>query len=132
MSLGKIKRVANISPKFAANVSYLFVKVEAAWSSDQEEYLLMTEHEVKEASERASRNPEDVPKLRRGVFTRVWNTKKQASADGYYIAFTVMMENKAENLMFTEEEMDRIRHRVSQNQEDIDANKTGWLLDLLD
>lgn len=133
MAKGKMKRVANLDPQKWENESYLFVKVEASWSGQAEEYLLMTDYEYAEASTRASKNAEDVPDLRRGVFTRVDNRDKQAAADDYYIAFQVHdQEGNDVNLMFTEEGMDRIRKRVESNSEDIEANREGWLADLLD
>jgi len=133
MAKGKITRIANLDPKKWANDSYLFVKVEADWSTRAEEYLLLTDHEFKEASERGAKNPEDVPDLKRGVFTRVDNRNKKAAADDYYIAFKVQdPDGDALCLMFTEEAMERIRHRVEQNREDIEANKEGWLADLFD
>ena len=108
-------------------------KVEGAWSGQAEEYLLLTDHEYIEANARASKNPEDVPDLKRGVFTRVDNRDKQAAADDYYIAFQVQDADGGDvNLMFTEEAMDRIRKRVEANAEDIEANRTGWLADLFD
>lgn len=134
MAMGKMKRVANLDPKKWANESYLFVKVEGAWSEQAEEYLLLTDHEFKEAADRAQKNPEDVPAhLGRGVFTRVTNMNKQAAADDYYLAFRVRGPKGNEmNLMFTEEGMDRIRERVEANPEDIEANKESWLADLFD
>jgi hypothetical protein len=133
MALGKLKRVANLDPKKWSNKSYLFVKVEGAWSARAEEYLLITNHEYREASKRASRNPEDDPHLKRGVFTRVFNTKMEAAADNYYLAMWVSdTDGKDVELMFTEEEMTRIRDRVDANPEDIEANRESWLADLFD
>lgn len=134
MPMGKMKRVANLDPKKWANDSYLFVKVEGAWSEQAEEYLLLTEHEFKEATDRAEKNPEDIPAhLGRGVFTRVTNMNKQAAADDYYIAFRARgPKGKERHLMFTEEGMDRIRKRVEDNPEDIEENKESWLADLFD
>ena len=134
MAMGKMKRVANLDLKIWANDSYLFVKVEGAWSGQAEEYLLLTDHEFKEASDRAVKNPEDVPAhLSRGVFTRVDNRDKQAAADDYYLAFRVQGPKGEEmDLMFTEEGMDRIRKRVEDNPEDIAENKESWLADLFD
>ena len=133
MALGKMKRVENLDPTKWAAASYIFVKVEGAWSSRAEEYLLLTDHEYKEASERASKNTEDIPSLGRGVFTRVANTEKKASADNYYLAFWVLdPEGTRVDLMFTEEAMTRIRERADKNPEDIEANKESWLSDLFD
>ena len=133
MAKGKVKREANLDRKFGASESYLFVKIEAAWSSQREEYLLLTDSEVREASSRAHKNSDDFPSdLSLGVFTRVDNSKRLASADGYYLSFRVLHDGHEVPLMFTEEEMDRVRLRVEKNQEDIEANKTGWLADLFD
>lgn len=134
MPMGKMKRVANLDPKKWSTDSYLFVKVEGAWSGRAEEYLLLTDHEFKVAADRAEKNPEDIPsRLGRGVFTRVSNMNKQAAADDYYIAFRARSpEGNEMSLMFTEEGMDRIRERVEDNPEDIEANKESWLADLFD
>ena len=133
MAKGKIKRTANLDPKKWANSAYFFVKVEGAWSGKAEEYLLITDHEYADAAERAAKNTEDIPDLGRGVFTRVDNTSKKAGADDYYLAFRVTgVTGEDTQLMFTEEAMDRIRERVEANPEDVEANKTGWLADLLD
>jgi hypothetical protein len=133
MAKGKIKRIANLDPKKWSNGAYFFVKVEGAWSGKAEEYLLITDREYADAAERAAKNPEDIPDLGRGVFTRVDNTSKKAGADDYYLAFRVLgITGEDTQLMFTEEAMDRIRERVEANPEDIEANKTGWLADLLD
>jgi len=133
MAKGKIKRVANLDPQKWENETYLFVKVEGAWSGKAEEYLLITEGEFEEAAGRAKKNLEDRPDLRRGVFTRVDNRVKQAAADDYYLALWVRGPDGDDvDLMFTEEGMDRIRKRVEANPEDIEHNKTGWLADLLD
>ena len=132
MAKGKMKRVANLDAKFGASSTYLFVKVQADWSGN-EEYLLLTDHEVETAISRASKNAEDMPKLARGVFTRVDNKEAHAAADPYYIAVKVMEANGViVNLMFTESELDYIRLRVEKNAEDIEANREGWLADLLD
>jgi len=133
MAMGKMKRVANLDPKKWSSDSYLFVKVEAHWSSDVEEYLLITDSEYKEAVDRGLKNPEDDPGLGRGVFTRVDNKDKKAAADPYYITFWVRgLRGSRELLMFTEEKMDRIRDRVQKNSEDVEANKESWLADLFD
>ena len=133
MAKGKIKRIANLDPKKWENDSYLFVKEEASWSSDTEEYLLITDHEFREAVDRGEKNPEDVPDLGRGVFTRVDNQNKKAAADEYYIAFKVAdPDGDPLCLMFTEEAMERIRARVEKNSEDIEANRESWLADLFD
>jgi hypothetical protein len=134
MAKGKIKRVANIDQKFGANAEYLFLKVQADWNADAEEYLLLTDHEYDEALERSDKNPEDLPSLSRGEFTRVDNTQRKFGADSYYVAIRVKPEagGKWATLLFTEEGLDRIRERVQKNAEDIEANRESWLADLFD
>ena len=133
MAKGKIKRVANIDQKFGANAEYLFVKIQADWDSGNEEYLLITDHEFEDAVERAGKNPEDIPKLSKGEFTRVGNKERVATADPYYIAIRVRPVDEGwTTIMFTEEEMDRIRDRAAKNAEDIEANRESWLADLFD
>ena len=132
MAKGKIKKVANLDAKSGASSSYLFCKIQTEWSG-QEEYLLITEHELETAASRANANASDMPVLPRGVFTRVNNKEANASADAYYIAVRVVEDNGfMVSLMFTEAEMERIRDRVGKNAEDIQANKESWLADLLD
>jgi hypothetical protein len=132
MAKGKLKKVANLDVKSGASPSYLFFKVQTEWSG-QEEYLLITDHELETAASRANANASDMPSLPRGVFTRVNNKEAHASADAYYIAMRVVEANGfMVALMFTEAEMERIRDRVGKNAEDIQANKESWLADLLD
>ena len=127
-----MKRVANLEAKFGEADSYLFMKVQTEWSGN-EEYLLLTDHEVETAASRAEKNAEDIPHLARGVFTRVDNKEAHSSADSYYIAMRAMvMDSIIMDLMFTESEMDYIRLRVEKNAEDIEANRESWLADLLD
>ena len=57
----------------------------------------------------------------------------EAAADKYYLAMWVRdTDGNDIELMFTEEEMTRIRDRVEANPEDIEANRESWLADLFD
>lgn len=133
MSKGLVKRVANTDARFGSAPEYLFVKVQADWSADEEEFLLMTDHEYAEAVDRASRNPEDVPRLTRGVYAVVENALRRFGEDTFYIAVHVRSEGGDDvALMFTDEALNRVRERVAANREDVDANKPGWLADLFD
>ena len=48
MAKGKVKKIANLDAKFGAAGEYWFVKVQAPWSHDAEEYWLLTDHEYQE------------------------------------------------------------------------------------
>jgi len=132
MAKGKVRRIANLEPKFGAAGDYLFFKVQAPWSNDVEEYWLLTDHEYEEAQRRASENPEDIIKKARGVYDRVENRDKKAGANTHYIYLSVEEEGDAKILLLTEFELERIRQRVEKNSEDIEANREGWLADLFD
>ena len=68
MAKGLIKRVANTDARFGADSEYLFVKVQADWASDDEEFLLPTDPEyagaldegMNRVKERVAVNREDV------------------------------------------------------------------------
>ena len=132
MAKGKIKRVANLDRKFGANDSYLFVKVQADYSSNAEEYLLLTDEEFKNASQRGVDNPEDTEGLSRGILSSRENLLRKFGAAPYYFALRVSYEGESHALLFTEAGLERIRQRTEKNAEDIEANKTGWLADLFD
>ena len=132
MAKGKVRKIANLEPKSGAAGEYWFMKVQAPWSNDVEEYWLLTDHEYKEGSARAEANPEDMADLSRGVYDRVDNTKKKFGAGSHYICVSLVEEGVPKPLMLTEFELERIRQRVEQNSEDIEMNKEGWLADLFD
>lgn len=133
MAKGKIKRVANLDRKFGANRSYLFLKVQADWSSDAEEYLLLTDDEFADCAARGADNPEDTEGLKRGILTLRDNAEKKFGAAAYYYAVLVATAESGEaRLLLTEAGLERIRQRAEKNAEDIEANKEGWLADLFD
>lgn len=129
---GKVKRIANLEPKFGSAGEYLFLKVQAPWSHDVEEYWLLTAHEYGEAHKRALENPEDILNKPRGVYDRVDNTQRRLGSNTHYICVKVEEGGKPTPLMLTEFELERIRQRVEKNSEDIEANREGWLADLFD
>lgn len=133
MAKGKIKRVANIDRKFGANDSYLFFKVQAEYSSNTEEYLLLTDEEFSDAAARGAENPEDTEGLSRGILTMRDNANRKFGAASYYYAVLVhTQDDHAVRLLLTESGIERIRQRVEKNTEDIEANREGWLADLFD
>ena len=133
MAKGKIKRVANLDRKFGASDEYLFLKVQSDFSSSAEEYLLLTDSEFVEAAHRADTNPEDCEGLRRGILTVRDNSERRFGSSTSYFA-TLVQNELGEDcpLLLTAFELERIRQRVDENSEDIEANKTGWLADLFD
>ena len=60
--IGDLREVANLSPRLNANLEYYHIRVQD--SSGKEFSLLLTTHELKRATLRAVRNPEDLPKVR--------------------------------------------------------------------
>ena len=132
MAKGRVKRIANLKPKFGAAGEYLFMKVQAPWAHDAEEYWLMTDHEFGEAVQRAASNVEDLNHGPRGVYDRVDNTEKRFGADSHYVCVEVAEGGESKPLMLTEFELERIRQRVEKNSEDIEENRESWLADLLD
>jgi hypothetical protein len=133
MAKGKIKRVANLDRKFGSNESYLFVKVQSDYSSNAEEYLLLTDDEFSDCAARGADNPEDTEGLSRGILTVRENTERRFGSAGSYYALRVRAAGDVDaNLLITGSGLERIRQRVEQNAEDIEAHKTGWLADLLD
>ncbi len=134
MAKGKIKRIENVDRKFGASPYYLFVKVQADWSSTAEEYLLLTAEEYASCAARGSANPEDTTGLARGILTLRNNEDRRFGAAPHYYAVKVASDfhGTGADLLITDAGLERIRQRVEKNAEDIEANKEGWLADLLD
>lgn len=132
MAKGKVKRVANLDRKFGANPTYLFVKVQADYASDAEEYLLLTDDEFVDAAERGADNPEDTEDLKRGILTVRENAGRRFGAADSYYAIRVISDGVEANLLLTAAGLERIRQRVEKNTEDIEANRESWLADLFD
>ena len=66
---GKVIEVENTNRKFGANEKYYAIWTEN--SKKKELCLLFTEHQLIKASERALKNPEDIPK--KGFFTNLFD-----------------------------------------------------------
>ena len=60
MAKGEIRRIDNFNAKFGANSTYLFCKVEEKYS-EEEEYWLMTDHQLEIFLDRSIENSEDIP-----------------------------------------------------------------------
>ena len=132
MAKGRIRVIENIDRKFGEHAPYLFLKVQADYSASAEEYLLMTESEFEKTKARAEANPEDVEGLSRGSLTvRIHQSRKFGSPLNYF-ALRVVRDRKPYDLLMTVDDIEGIRWRVENNEEDIEANKEGWLADLLD
>lgn len=133
MAKGKIKRISNLDRKSGASAEYLFLKVQSDFSSSAEEYLLLTDRELEEASARAASNPEDCEGLRSGILTVRENTRSKFGSSESYFATRAVAENGEDiPLLFTSKELEVIWSRSEKNSEDIEAHKTGWLADLFD
>ena len=134
MAKGKIKRVANLDRKFGSNESYLFVKVQADYSSSAEEYLLFTDHELDVGRKRGELNPEDYSHYRAGVLTVVQNTNQHFGSADAYFGVNLISQGSSERVhyLFTVEDLEKARVRAERNPEDIEANKTSWFADLFD
>lgn len=131
MSRGDIKEIDNLNKKFGANKTYLFCKIQE--KHGEEEYWLLTHNELEEFIDRANGNSEDLEwELDNGEFTFVHNNWKTASENNYYICAKLSLDGEEIDLLLTQEDLDNIRYRVEQNQEDIAANKEHWLFDLFD
>lgn len=134
MALGKLKWVNNLDPRLGTNNGYWLVKVQADYSSDAEEFWLVTKAERAEFVHRANQNPEDVFNDRRGVFTALENTERPKftrAATSYY-AVEVAHDGERERWFLTDRNMERLRNRTSLRCSTLEANKTGWLADLFD
>lgn len=132
MAKGRIRVVENIDRKFGEHLTYLFLKVQMDYSSTAEEYFLMTESEFKKTRERAEANPEDVQGLSRGILTVRINKSRKFGSSLNYFALRVVRDRKPYDLLMTAGDLEGICWRVENNEEDIEANKEGWLADLLD
>lgn len=132
MAKGKIRVIENTDRKFGEHLTYLFVKVQADYSPSAEEYLLMTESEFKKTRERAEANPEDVQGLSRGILTVRVNKSRKFGSPLNYFALRVVRDREPYDLLMTVDDIEGIRWRVENNEEDIEANKEGWLADLFD
>jgi hypothetical protein len=66
IKLGHIKFIDNTKRKFGSNDNYIafWVTTESGVKSK----MILTEHEYQVATNRASENPEDMPKLNKGIF----------------------------------------------------------------
>ena len=134
MAQGKIKRIANEYQKFGADDEYLFLKVQEEGEGEHgEEYWLVTVEESDKFSERAENNTEDFMDFGRGIFGWVDNHFRHRAAKFHYIAVELEDEDGEDiQWLLTKKDLERIRYRVEENQEDIEENKEGWFADLFD
>lgn len=131
--LGRLKMVENINAKFGADPWFFFVKVQGVVG--HEEYWLLTEEESVRFEERGVANPEDAPPARRGLIVWRENTMARFGAAPEYHVIQVSPPGRPHERviwMLTDSDIEQIRDRVSKNREDIEANREGWLADLLD
>ena len=120
--MGGIKEIHNLNRKFGANVSYLFCKVEE--QHGDEEYWLITHHELEDFMERANDNPDDIAYgLDSGEFIYLENGRIHA---------LLSLDEEPLDLLILSSELEEIRYRVEQNIEDIEEHKDNWFFDLFD
>ena len=132
MAKGEIRRIDNFNAKFGANSTYLFCKVEEKYS-EEEEYWLMTDHQLEIFLDRSIENSEDIPTdLNKGEFRHVTNKHASEQENDFYIAANLELEGEEIDLLLTSHELEVIRERVEDNKEDIEINKENWLFDLFD
>lgn len=134
MALGKLKLVDNLNPiNNKASPQYWFLKVQADYSGDTEEYWLVSPWERGRFREQARNNKEDIPDAGRGILTTVGNSvRKVARESTSYWAVQVSGPGGPETWFLTDVNLERVRLRVNRNRDDIEANKESWLADLLD
>ena len=135
MALGKLKWVENLDPRLGTDDDYWFLKVEADYSRDAEEYWLVTAEERQAFTERAQRNQEDqVFRSRRGVFTVIHNTERKVAREREsYTAVRIKTDTgTTETWMLTDHDLERIRQRVEARKTTIETNADSWFADLFD
>lgn len=122
---GEVKRVVNLEPKFGARGDYLFVKVESGSDEWQEEYLLVTDPEAERFRAAGLSYTEVTPTRKLG---RLFAVDPRFGRDGVW----VKVDGAVCLWVMTADALERIRERVDKNAEDIEANREGWLRDLVD
>jgi len=131
MSRGTLRETQNLNRKFGSSKVYLFCKVQEQYG--EEEYWLLTNNELEEYIDRATTNIEDLKVgLDCGEFSYVSNNWRTETENTYYICAKLVLEGENVDLLLTESDLEGLRYRVSQNEEDIEANKESWLTDLFD
>ena len=68
----KLKMVENIAPKPAANREYVYLLVKDDNTYGVDFPLLFTRVQIEVAANRARKNPEDLPRVRRGLLRRIF------------------------------------------------------------
>ena len=134
MALGKLKWVTNLDPKLNTDDNYWFLKVEADYSSNAEEFWLVTEEERAEFALRGAKNPEEEVSGGRGVFSMVLNTERKYAAEALSYTGVIVRtaEGEDETWLLTDFDLERVRQRVEARQQTVVANAPSWLADLLD
>jgi len=138
--LGRMTLVPNLDRKQGENNAYLYVKVQLPHGG--EEHWLLTDQEVRVAQENHARHGLPAPPSRLGLvalqggrITDVGHPWADALYDkegrrrlSWYVVH--VLHGRLVALAF--EDLERIRTRVENNREDVEANAPGWLADLLD
>lgn len=126
MAYGKAKKIENTLPKMGSAFEYYFLKVASGPAEWQEEYWLVTSHEVEKFKARGLSYPR-VFDSRRG---RLKSVDDKYGTDGVRV---LMPGADSEDLwILTQSDIERIRYRVDENKEDIELHRVSWLADLFD
>jgi hypothetical protein len=123
--LGRMKRVENLDRARGENNAYLFVKVQLPYGA--EEYWLLTDQEAQLARETWAYR-QLPPQSREGVVDLAEDPDELNERTWYVVG----LRYGAETRHYAFDNLERIRRRVERNNEDIEANREGWLADLLD
>lgn len=134
MALGKLKWVENLDPALGTDDHYWFLKAQADYSGDAEEYWLVTREERETFRSRAQKNPEDEIPGRRGVFSVVTNTERKFAreASSYTGVEVDTPDGERERWLLSDFDLERIRQRVQRRESTVQENASSWLADLLD
>lgn len=126
---GRIKRVVNVDRRFGADPAYLFLKVAWGPAEWQEEHWLVTDGEDRLFTGRGISYPR--------IYTE--RLGKVVDVDPKYGNVGVAVRGKPQDgsggdrlWILTQHDVEQIRRRAESNREDIEANREGWLRDLLD
>ena len=133
MSIGVYREVVNTDRKFGTHPTYLFLKVQSGTKEEDEEYWLVTPNEAQEFASRAERNVEDWVKDKKGSLSKVDNAEHKFGEQLVYFHVLVKPRRKdAVHWLLTETDLATLRERTANNDEDIEANREGWMADLFD
>jgi len=145
----KAKRIADITKVVNKNAHVLaaskYNHIRVQMTNGEEQHLLFTDSQLKNAIYRAGRNPEDLPKVswlmdimetevidsnRMGDMQEVINKNKLPAAAKTYNHLRVDLDGQEIHLLLTNNDVKVALKRAAKNPEDLP--KISWLRDILD